>query len=188
LPSTTGEETLDTEWSSSIAPGVRVRVYATTALNTTFLDEAYQQIYDDAMDHSEYGLHQMSMSYGLRETYLPPSQLQTDAQLFANLASAGVTVFASSGDGASTPGLGGAGDLSGPIQVESPASDVSVTGVGGTTLTLNSNGTVRSDVAWSDSGGGLSQFSYALFCGRLTLLLDMARRSTDLRPTDTALQ
>jgi kumamolisin len=158
LPSASGEETLDTEWSSSIAPGARVRVYATTQLNTTFLDEAYQQVYNDAINHPEYGLHQMSLSYGLGETYLPSSQVQTDAQYFANLASAGVTIFASSGDGGSTPGMGGAGDTSGPLQVESPASDLSVNGVGGTTLTLNSNGTESSEVAWSLSGGGLSLF------------------------------
>ena len=78
LPSTSGEETLDTEWSSSIAPGARVRVYATTALNTIYLDEAYQQVYDDAINHPEYGLHQMSMSYGLGETYMTNSQVQTD--------------------------------------------------------------------------------------------------------------
>ena len=134
LPSTSGEETLDTEWSSSIAPGARVRVYATTALNTIYLDEAYQQVYNDAINHPEYGLHQMSMSYGLGETYMTNSQVQTDAQYFANLASAGVTIFASSGDGASTPGTTGGEDTSGPLQVESPSSDVNVAGVGGTTL------------------------------------------------------
>ncbi|MBV8329755.1 MAG: IPTL-CTERM sorting domain-containing protein [Verrucomicrobia bacterium] len=158
LPSTSGEETLDTEWSSSIAPGARVRVYATTQLNTTLLDEAYQQVYNDAINHPEYGLHQMSMSYGIGETYTTSSQVQTDAQFFANLASAGVTIFASSGDGASTPGMGPAGDTSGPLQVESPASDVNINGVGGTTLTLNSNGNESSEVAWSMSGGGLSVY------------------------------
>jgi kumamolisin len=158
LPSTSGEETLDTEWSSSIAPGARVRVYATTALNTIYLDEAYQQVYNDAINHPEYGLHQMSMSYGLGETYLTISQVQTDAQYFANLASAGVTIFASSGDGGSTPGTTGGEDTSGPLQVESPSSDVNVNGVGGTRLTLNSNGSESSELAWSYSGGGLSEY------------------------------
>ncbi|MBV8414389.1 MAG: IPTL-CTERM sorting domain-containing protein [Verrucomicrobia bacterium] len=158
LPAPSGEETLDTEWSSSIAPGARVRIYATNELLPTYLDEAYQQVYNDAINHPEYGLHQMSMSYGLGETYYPLSQVQTFAQYFANLASAGVTLFASSGDGGSTPGTGGAGDASGPLQVESPASDVNVTGVGGTTLTLNSNGSESSEVAWSYSGGGLSVY------------------------------
>ena len=158
LPSTSEEETLDTEWSSSIAPGARVRVYATTALNTTYLDEAYQQVYNDAINHPEYGLHQMSMSYGLGETYMTNSQARTDAQYFANLAGAGVTIFASSGDGASTPGTTGGEDTSGPLQVESPSSDVNVNGVGGTTLILNSNGNESSELAWSYSGGGVSEY------------------------------
>ena len=100
----------------------------------------------------------MSMSYGLGETYLTNSQAQTDAQYFANLASAGVTIFASSGDGASTPGTTGGEDTSGPLQVESPSSDVNVNGVGGTSLTLNSNGNESSELAWSYSGGGVSEY------------------------------
>ncbi len=105
---TEGETTLDTEWSSSIAPGARVRVYATTKLDFTKFDEAYQQVYTDAINHPEYGLHQMSMSYGAGEkTSETQSQVNTDANYFIMLASAGVTMFASSGDGGSTPGTTG---------------------------------------------------------------------------------
>lgn len=156
LPALSGEESLDVEWSSSIAPGAKVRVYATTDLSTDHLDQAYQQIYDDATTHPEYGLHQVSLSYGLGETYATASQVATDSQYFANLASAGVTVFASSGDGGSTPGEGAAGDTSGPVQVETPASDPNVIGVGGTSLTLNSSGNTSSESGWSGSGGGTS--------------------------------
>ena len=156
LPAPSGEESLDVEWSSSIAPGAKVRVYATVDLSTDHLDQAYQQIYDDATKHPEYGIHQVSLSYGLGETYATASLVATDSQYFANLASAGVTVFASSGDGGSTPGSGSAGDTSGPVQVESPASDPNVIGVGGTSLTLNSSGDTASESAWSGSGGGTS--------------------------------
>ena len=156
LPSTSEEETLDTEWSSSIAPGARVRVYATTSLSNIYLDEAYQQVYNDVVNHPEYGLHQMSMSYGEGETYTTSSQVTTDAQYFANLASAGVTVFASSGDGGSTPGTNGGTDSTGPLQVETPSSDVNVTGVGGTSLTLATNGNESNESTWSFSGGGVS--------------------------------
>ena len=151
LPSPSGEETLDTEWSSSIAPSAQVRVYAATGLGFTDLDQAYQQVYSDATTQPALGIHQMSMSYGIGETYTSLSQCQTDAQLFANLASAGVTVFASSGDGGSTPDSNGGS--SGPVQAESPASDPSVTGVGGTSVTLNSGGTVSSEVVWNNSSG-----------------------------------
>lgn len=156
LPAPSGEETLDVEWSSSIAPGAKVRVYATTDLSFSNLDQAYAQIYTDVTTHPEYGLHQLSLSFGLGETYSTASQVSTDSQYFANLASAGVTVFVSSGDGGSTPGTGSAGDTTGPVQADTPASDPNVTGVGGTSLTLNSSGNESSESAWNLSGGGTS--------------------------------
>jgi kumamolisin len=154
LPSPTGEETLDVEWSSGSAPGAKVRVYATTALAFVYLDQAYQAILNDLP--SQPGLHQISLSYGLGETYMSPSQMQTDDQYFVALAGAGVTVFVSSGDGGSSPGTGGH-DHTGPVQVESPANDPNVTAVGGTSLYLNtSTGAVSSETAWYDGGGGIS--------------------------------
>ena len=161
LPSPSGEETLDTEWSSSVAPGVKVRVYATQSLEFSNIDQAYQEIYNDATTHPELGLNQMSMSFGIGETYEAPSQLQTDTQLFAELASAGMTIFVSSGDGGATPDTSGhAGG--GPLQAESPACDPNVTGVGGTSLTLASDGSAGSEVVWNNytgaSGGGISQY------------------------------
>jgi kumamolisin len=156
LPAPSGEETLDVEWSSSMAPGAKVRVYATTDLGFVHLDQAYQAIINDLP--SQPTLHQVSLSYGLGETYESVSQMQTDAQYFASLAGRGVTVFVSSGDGGSSPGLNGWEDNSGPVQVECPANDPNVTSVGGTSLYLNSsNGSVSGEVAWSFGGGGSSQ-------------------------------
>jgi len=161
LDSTSGEETLDTEWSSSIAPGAQVRVYAATTLAFTRLDQVYQQIYTDATTHPELGLHQMSMSYGAEESTtsgggITSSQAQTDTQLFANLVSAGVTLFASSGDDGNDPN----GD--GTPHVELPSGDPNVTGVGGTALTLDASGNASSEVVWNNSygspGGGTSIF------------------------------
>jgi kumamolisin len=160
LAAPSGEETLDVEWASSMAPGAHVRVYAALDLANNDLDQAYQQVYDDVTNHPEYGIHQMSMSYGEGETYTTQSQVNTDDQYFAELAAAGVTIFASSGDGGATPGPKGGGDKTGPVQVESPASDPNVTGVGGTTLQLDSNNNTASEVVWNNasgaSGGGTS--------------------------------
>ncbi|MBV9642682.1 MAG: FG-GAP repeat protein [Verrucomicrobia bacterium] len=154
LPSPSGEETLDVEWSSSVAPGAKVRVYATTALDYVYLDQAYQAIINDLP--SQPGLHQISLSYGSNELSTSVSQMQTDDQYFAALAGAGVTVFVSSGDGGSSPGASGH-DHSGAVQVESPANDPNVTAVGGTSLYLNgSTGAVSSETAWYDGGGGIS--------------------------------
>jgi len=154
LPAPSGEETLDVEWSSAIASGAKVRVYATKDLSPVHIDQAYARIVSDLP--SQPALHEVSLSYGLGETYTTASQVQTDDNYFAELASAGVTVFVSSGDGGSSPGTSGH-DHTGPVQVETPASDPNVTAVGGTTLNVDSStGNVTSESAWSDGGGGLS--------------------------------
>jgi len=82
-----------------MAPGAKVRVYATLDLSNADIDRAYQQVYSDVTTHPEYGIHQISMSFAEGETATTNSQVQTDDQFFAELASAGVTIFASSGDG-----------------------------------------------------------------------------------------
>ena len=87
--------------------GAKVRVYATTDLAFVHLDQAYQAIINELP--SQPALHQISLSYGLGETYMPAGQMETDDQYFATLAGAGVTVFVSSGDGGSSPGLNGYG-------------------------------------------------------------------------------
>jgi kumamolisin len=154
LPAPSGEETLDVEWSSAIATGAKVRVYATKDLSTVHIDEAYARIVSDLPSQPD--LHQVSLSYGLGETYTTASQVQTDDNYFAELASAGVTVVVSSGDGGSSPGTSGQ-DHSGPVQVETPASDPNVTAVGGTTLDVDaSTGNVTSETAWANGGGGIS--------------------------------
>jgi uncharacterized repeat protein (TIGR03803 family) len=161
LPAKSGEETLDTEWSSALAPGAAVRVYATQTLDFDNLDQAYQQIYEDATSTPGLNIGQMSMSYGLGEIFTAPSQMDTDSQYYAQLVSAGITIFCSSGDAGATPDVTGhAGG--GPLQVEIPASDPHVTSVGGTTLTLGLNDTVSSEVTWNNlsgaTGGGVSEY------------------------------
>ena len=56
----------------------------------------------------------------------------------------GAVFFASSGDNGA--------------EVNWPASSANVVAVGGTTLNLNSNGTVISETGWSGSGGGISAY------------------------------
>jgi kumamolisin len=159
LPAPSGEETLDTEWSSGIASGAKVRIYATTDLSLDHLDQAYQYIINDLPNQPT--LHQLSLSYGLGELYMPTGQMDTDAQYFRSIAGQGVTIFVSSGDGGSNPGTDGSYDSTNPVQVESPANDLNVTAVGGTSLYLNSNGTVSNETSWFNdtggTGGGQSQ-------------------------------
>lgn len=155
LPPISGEESLDTQWSSGIASGADVHVYASGALDFVSLDAGIDRIIADAS--STPSLRQMSMSLGLGELYFgsASAEIRTQHQKFLRLAALGVNVFVSSGDAGSNPDQTGHSST-GPTQAEYEASDPSVIGVGGTTLRLDANGAVTSETAWSGSGGGKS--------------------------------
>ncbi|MDF5724524.1 MAG: S53 family peptidase [Rhizonema sp. PD37] len=148
----TGEETLDAEMASGLAPAAKVRIYAAGSFNLQLLDRAYSQLVMD-QSYSSTKLQQVSLSYGLCEQSTTLSQITTDYQFFTSLRAAGVTILASSGDdGASN----NCSSTSSSFNVLYPASDTNVTAVGGTSLYLNSNGTVLSEFGWNGSGGGTS--------------------------------
>src|SRR5262249_36239020 len=67
LPTPEGEETLDAEWASGIAPGAKIRIYATGSLAFVDLDLALDRILADVA--TEPGMRQLSISLGLGETY-----------------------------------------------------------------------------------------------------------------------
>ncbi len=155
LPSPEGEETLDAQWTSGIAPGATIRIYATGALQFTAIDQALDMIIDDIP--SQPGMRQLSISLGLGETYLngPGGEVATQHQKFLKLAAAGVNVFVSTGDAGSNPDETGHSST-GPTQAEYESTDPYVVAVGGTTLKLAADGTVASEVGWSNGGGGKS--------------------------------
>lgn len=157
LPPPEGEETLDVEWSSGIAPGAKIRVYASGSLSFVDLDQALDRIIADLPSHP--GMRQLSISLGLGETFMggPDGEVRTQHAKFLRLAAAGVNIFVSSGDAGSNPDDTGHGST-GPTQAEYESSDSSVIGVGGTTLVLAADGTVASETAWPSSGGGKSIF------------------------------
>jgi kumamolisin len=157
LPPASGEETLDVEWASGVAPGAKVRVYATGTLQFVDLDRALDQIIADLAENP--GMRQLSISLGLGETFMggPQGEVRTQHMKFLRLAAAGVNVFVSSGDAGSKPDDTGH-SATGPTQVEYESSDPMVVGVGGTTLKLTAAGAVKSEVAWTSSGGGTSIF------------------------------
>jgi len=155
LPAPSGEETLDASWSSGIAPGATIRIYAAGGLTFVALDRALDRIISDLAN--EPGMRQLSISLGLGETFMAPAEVATEHTKFLHLAAAGVNVFVSSGDAGSNPDNTGH-NPTGPLQAEYQASDPSVVGVGGTTLRLNPTGTVASETGWSASGGGTSRF------------------------------
>ena len=157
LPPPTGEETLDVEWASGIAPGAKVRVYASGTLQFVDLDRALDRIIADLPSHP--GMRQLSISLGLGEKFMggPNGEVRTQHHKFLLLAAAGVNVFVSSGDAGSKPDDSGH-SATGPTQAEYESSDSTVVGVGGTTLKLTPAGAVKSEVGWASSGGGKSIF------------------------------
>ena len=157
LPPQEGEETLDTEWTSGIAPDASIRIYASGSLQFVDLYMALDTIIADLP--SQPGLRQLSISLGLGETYMggPSGEVATQHQKFLRLAAAGVNVFVSSGDAGSNPDETGHSS-DGPTQAEYESSDPFVIGVGGTSLTLARDGSVAAETGWSGSGGGESIF------------------------------
>jgi kumamolisin len=154
LPPREGEETLDTEWASGIAPGATIRVYASGSLEYSYLDSALDSIYADAQTNK--GLRQVSISLGLREDLVSPGEVDIEHTTFLKLAAIGVTVFVSSGDAGSNPDQTGHA-RSPDMVVEYESSDPATVAVGGTTLAFNNaHDTVVSETGWVDSGGGVS--------------------------------
>ena len=162
-PSTSGtiEANLDTQWVSSVAPAADVRLYvATDALASV------TQVLSDLPLYPN--MRVLSISLGNTEGSDGPAVIQAYSQVLASLAASGVSVFASSGDCGSNPSNGaGAGSYlaTAPLGVTYPASDPSVTAVGGTTVSFAANWQNAGEVAWNQladeddaSGGGLSSF------------------------------
>jgi len=157
LPAMEGEETLDAQWTSGIAPEAKIRIYASGSLNFPDLDLALDQIIADL--DSERGMRQLSISLGLGETFMGSAdgEVSTQNQKFLILSAAGVNVFVSTGDAGSNPDDTGHSS-GGPLQAEFQSTSPHVVAVGGTSLTLNPAGSVAAEVGWADGGGGKSIF------------------------------
>ncbi len=127
------ETALDVEWAHAIAPDAKID-----------LIEAFPDL-DDLLSGvsfaaSQSGVSVVSMSWGSSEF---AGETALDSVFTTSAGHNGITFVASAGDTAI---------------VEYPSASPNVLAVGGTTLNLNSNGTIASETAWSDSGGGLSAF------------------------------
>ena len=152
-PPTEGEETLDAEWTSGIAPGANIRIYASGSLQFVDLDLALDKIIQDFPTNP--GMRQLSISLGLGETFMQKAEVRTQHQKFLRLAALGINVFISSGDAGSNPDNTGHSS-NGPLQAEYGSSDSCVVGVGGTSLKLGPAGAVVNETGWADGGGGRS--------------------------------
>jgi alpha-tubulin suppressor-like RCC1 family protein len=157
------EASLDVEWASGLAPSAQIRIYAVPyPLGPSSEAAAYTQILNDLPANPT--VHQVTESYGGIEA----DNGGGDSSLLL-LVAQGVTCFAASDDGGSNPDPGtGYYNSHAPLSVSYPASDPSMTGVGGTTLIFPQSLAGQCsppEVAWSlttnqgvtsASGGGIS--------------------------------
>jgi kumamolisin len=146
MPAPSGEESLDTQWTSGIAPNAKINIYASGNLYFTSLDIAIDKMILDA--GSDPTFRQISISLGLGEKFMSSGEMTTENTKYARLRALGVNIFVSSGDNGSSP--------SNQLQVEFAASNPNVIAVGGTSLRVSGTGSVTSESAWSGSGGGVS--------------------------------
>jgi hypothetical protein len=125
------ETCLDVEWAHAIAPN------ATILLVEAVSDRGIDLLAGVDVAASYPTVVAVSMSWGRTEFF-------NEVYYDGHFNKPGITFFASSGDDGSS--------------VMWPAVSSKVVSVGGTTLNLNVDGTVISEVAWQNSSGGLSSY------------------------------
>jgi subtilase family serine protease len=125
------ETSLDVEWAHALAPKAKIILSKASSAGLSALLSAV----DSAV---KAGATIVTMSWGA-------SEFSTESSYESHFTKSGVSFFASSGDNGSG--------------VIWPSVSPNVTGVGGTSLYLDSNGNLTSpEVAWSGSGGGFSAY------------------------------
>jgi len=168
-----GETTMDIEWLHALAPGAAIRVYD---INPRASDAAGWKAMTGAIRRAvAAGAGTVSISLG---TCGPDKNSTIFSSELAKAMTAGVSVFVSSGD---------TGDLPGPVRdcghklrVGYPAGDPSVTAVGGTSLDLNADATISSEMAWAGSGGGRAALRRPVWQTVSTLPADGHRWAPDV--------
>ncbi|MBV9282721.1 MAG: S8/S53 family peptidase [Chloroflexi bacterium] len=167
---------LDIEMVHAVAPGAHLLVYEAPNRESGAV-ELWNRIVSD--DRAQV----VSTSWGRAEDSWSRDTIRALNQIFEEAVAQGQAIFAASGDEGAYDGSTPAGGIarqrplavglhappasrgSRKLMVDFPASDPWVTGVGGTRLVTNSDGSYQKEVAWSDrnspdgavgSGGGLS--------------------------------
>jgi len=143
------ETSLDLEQAGALAPGADIIMYLAPNSSTLNFALVYNRIVSDDK------IAAFSVSWGLCEDDEYRADLETEHAILRLAAVEGITVYPATADhGAYDCKRKGKKLL---YSVDYPASDPYVTGVGGTSLSLNADGTRRSEQAWTGSGGGVSK-------------------------------
>jgi hypothetical protein len=130
------ETTLDVEYAHALAPDAKIEVFEAK-------NASYHNLLGAASYAAAHGASVVSMSFAGGEA---PSFDSSFSAGNTSPGQSGVTFVASTGDDGSAGG------------VPYPAANPYVVAVGGTSLTLNSNGSYAGETAWSGSGGGTSAY------------------------------
>jgi kumamolisin len=139
------EVMLDAEIVGAIAPNASIVMYFAPNTDQGFLDAVTTAVHDTAHNPSV-----VSISWGAPEADWTQQALDALNSAISAAAALGVTVCIASGDGGSSDGID-----DGKLHADFPASSPYALGCGGTTLTASGD-SISSEVAWSDSGGGVS--------------------------------
>jgi kumamolisin len=150
------ETETDAEFSGMIAPGANIHIYASADNGDAGELAMFTKILDDGVSKI------VNYSWGSCETEVTAAHRSDMDQVFARAVAQGVNITVATGDSGSDC----LGDKT--TVADYPAVEPYIVAVGGTTLTLSSDGSYGSEAAWSGSGGGVSSlFGAASFQGDL---------------------
>ena len=144
------EVTLDIELMMAIAPGAaKIMVYEGPNGDQGILD-TYAKIANDNLAQS------VSTSWGTAENGTSASIMQTENNIFKQMAAQGQSIYSAAGDS-------GAYDDGSTLSVDDPSAQPYMVAVGGTSLTVGSGGVYQSETTWNGGsasagagGGGIS--------------------------------
>jgi len=153
-----GETTLDVEYAHAVAPKAKILLVETPVSETEGVTGFPQIVKAEEYVISHHLGGVITQSFNATEqTFATKQSLLGLRGVYTDAYSHDVTVLAATGDNGATDSELNE-NLSYPYRtVGWPATDPLVTAVGGTQLSLNASGDRTSpDIAWSDSGGGVS--------------------------------
>ena len=139
----TDETALDVEIAHALAPNAKI--YLMVAPNDSFLFQTVNYTVENV------NANIISMSWGSSELGYDQDSMDYFNKILANGQKKGINIFVASGDSGAYNGYNS-------LNVNFPASSPDVIAVGGTTLSIYSNGTYKSELGWNGSGGGKSEF------------------------------
>ena len=134
------EVTLDIELEIAVAPGAaKILVYEGPNGDQGIID-TYARMANDNL------AKEIGTSWGSSEQGSAPATLQAESAIFQQMAAQGQSIMSAAGDN-------GSNDDGSGLSVDDPSSQPYVTGVGGTSLTINPDGSYGSETTWNDGGG-----------------------------------